>query len=453
MTCLNVEKFLRAGIPVVVACIVGVPLISQGQQASTAPPHISLTEAIQRAKANEPVFAASVASQKTAAIDSYLAKAALLPSVTYHNQVLFTQSNGQQTAGSPAGLQSGPIFIANNAIHEYVSQASINETIGLKQISDAKIASANAARAMAELEVSRRGLVTSVVGLYYVVADAETKRQILTEALQEATAFSDLTQKREAAREVAHADAIKAQLQQQQRQRDLSDADVLAERARLELAVLLFPDPRTLYSTDPPGNPAVLPTRDEVNHLALDNHPEIRSALAGLKASNAAVTSARAAYLPDLGLNFTYGIDAPQFAKRGPGPDYTKNLGYSIMGTVDIPIWDWFSTQKRVKQSEIQRDVAKVTLTAAQRRLIATIDETYSEATAAQNQLALLDQSVQTAAESLRLTKLRYTAGESTALEVVDAQNSYLSAETARADGVVRYEAALAALQLLTGTL
>lgn len=454
MTCLNVEKVLRAGIPVfAVACMIGTPLISQGQQTPAAATHISLTEAIQRAKANEPLFAASVAQQKTAAIDSYLAKAALLPSVTYHNQVLFTQSNGQQSSGSPPGLQSGPIFIANNAVHEYVSQASINEIIGLKQMSDARVASANAVRATAELEIARRGLVTTVVSLYYLVADSETKRQILTEALQEATTFSDLTQKREAAREVAHADVIKAQLQQQQRQRDLSDADVLAEKARLELAVLLFPDPRTPYATDAPATPSVLPTRDEINHLASANNPEIRSALAGLKAGNAAVTSAKAAYLPDLALNFTYGIDAPQFAKRGPGPDYTKNLGYSIMGTVDIPVWDWFSTQKRVKQSEIQRDVAKVTLTAAQRRLIATIDEAYSEASAAQNQLALLDESVQTAAESLRLTKLRYTAGESTALEVVDAQNSYLSSETARADGIVRYEAAIAGLQLLTGTL
>jgi len=92
-------------------------------------------------------------------------------------------------------------------------------------------------------------------------------------------------------------------------------------------------------------------------------------------------------------------------------------------------------------------------LTAAQRRLIATLEEAYSEASAAQNQLDLLDQSVRTAAESLRLTKLRYAAGESTALEVVDAQSSYLSAETAQADGVVRYQSALAGLQLLTGTL
>jgi outer membrane protein TolC len=124
-----------------------------------------------------------------------------------------------------------------------------------------------------------------------------------------------------------------------------------------------------------------------------------------------------------------------------------------MMATVDIPVWDWFSTQKRIKQSEIQRDFAKVTLTAAQRRLIANLEVSYAEAAAARDQLDLLGQSVQTAAESLRLTNLRYTAGESTALEVVDAQNAYISAQTAQADGVVRYQTALSAVQILTGTL
>lgn len=414
-------------------------------------PHVTLADAIQRARANEPVFAAAAAQQRIAGIDSYLAKAALLPSVTYHNQMLYTQPNGQTNQGGQAGTQASPIFIANNSIHEYTSQAVINETVGLKQIADARVASANAARATAEAEVARRGLVSTVVMLYYSVASSESKQRLLTEALAEAQEFTNLTQKREAVREVARADVVKAQLQQQQKQRDLSDTTVTAQRARLELGVLLFPDPRTAYATDAPGAPPILPTKDEVEKLASTSNPEIRSALADLRAANAGVASARAAYMPDLGLNFTYGIDAPQFAKRGP--ENVKNLGYSISGTLDIPVWDWFSTQKRVKQSEIKRDVSKVSLTAAQRRLIATLEESYTEAAASRNQLDLLEQSVRTAAESLRLTKLRYTAGESTALEVVDAQNAYLSAATAQADGVVRYETALAALQILTGAL
>jgi outer membrane protein TolC len=412
---------------------------------------ISLTEALTRAQQNEPSFAAANAAQKSASIDRYLAKTSMLPSATYHNQVLYTQPNGQTNQGGQTGTQSAPIFIANNTVHEYTSQASIDETIGLRQAALARAATADAARATAELEVARRGLVQTVVSLYYQVAATESKRQFFVEALQEANAFTDLTQKREEAREIAHADVVKAQLQQQQRQRDLSNATVESQRARLELAVLLFPDPRTPYNTVTPTAPPPLPARDDVNRLASTANPELRSALAEVQSTEADTLAAKAAYLPDLLLNFTYGIDAPQFAKNGP--DGVRNLGYSMSGTLDIPVWNWFSTQKRVKQSELLRDVAKVNLTATQRHLIAVLDEAYAEAAAALDQTASLDQSVQTAAESLRLTRLRYTAGESTALEVVDAQDAYLKAQTDRADGVARYQDALAALQMLTGTL
>jgi outer membrane protein TolC len=244
---------------------------------------------------------------------------------------------------------------------------------------------------------------------------------------------------------------VKAQLQEQQRVRDLSDARVAAEKARLELGVLMFPDPRTAYTLQAEEAAPVLASREEVEQAAAKNNPELKSALAALSASNADVLAARAAYLPDLGLNVTYGVDAPQFAVNGP--DGVRNLGYSASVTVDIPVWDWFSTAHKVKQSEIRRNAAQVALSSTQRQLIARLDEAYSEAVAARDQLASLDASVATAGESLRLTKLRYSGGEATVLEVVDAQSAFVTAENAREDGRVRYEAARADLQTLTGTM
>ena len=129
---------------------------------------------------------------------------------------------------------------------------------------------------------------------------------------------------------------VKAQLEEQQRQRELSDAQVAAEKARLELAVLLFPDPRTPYTLAAAGDVRHLPSRSEVDQAAAKNNPELKSALAALGVSNADVLAARAAYLPDLGLNVTYGIDAPQFAVNGP--DKVRNLGYSASVTLDIPV-------------------------------------------------------------------------------------------------------------------
>ena len=54
--------------------------------------------------------------------------------------------------------------------------------------------------------------------------------------------------------------------------------------------------------------------------------------------------------------------------------------------------------------------------------------------------------------ESLKLTLMRYQAGEVSVLEVVDAQSTLTQARNAYDDGLVRYRVALAQLQTVTGT-
>jgi outer membrane protein TolC len=428
------------------------------QQASSVPPAsgatsitpITLQEAITRAQVNEPAFAAAAAAQRVASLERSIARAALLPNAMYHNQVLYTQPNGAKNGGGPVGSQAAPRFIANNAVREYASQGVVTELVGLQQVTAVSRAAAAQAVATAELEIARRGLVSGVTGLFYQALADDHKVEVARRASDEAASFTKLTQQRESARESAHADVVKAQLQQQQRERDLADAQLAAQKSRLDLGVLLFPDPRTDY-TLAPGGVTPLPARDDVVEAAMRLNPELRSAMASLRVSNLDVRAARAAYLPDLGLNFTYGIDASQFAVKGL--DNVKNLGYSASATVDIPVWDWLSTQHRVRQSEILRDSVRTTLNNTQRRLIAQLEEFYAEATTSRDQLESLDLSARTAAESLRLTRLRYTAGEATVLEVVDAQTSLTTAENAREDGTIRYQLALTNLQLLTGAI
>jgi outer membrane protein len=413
-------------------------------------PAVTLDQALSLARANEPTFVAAVAASKSAQIDRSIARSALLPSVVYHNQYLYTQPNGAENQAGSAGVQAAPKFIANNTVHEYFSQAVVNETVGLAQYNALARADAAAAIANAELEITRRGLTSTVVGLFYTAIATQERIAIQERATNEAQDFVKQTQQREAEREVAHADVIKAQLTLQQRQRDLADAQLQVRKTRLDLGVLLFPDPRSPYSVVVPAA-TPLPTNSEVEAAAGANNPELKSALATLRSRNIDITAARAAYLPDLALNYTFGIDAPQFAVNGP--DGVRNLGYSASATLDIPVWDWLATQHKIKQAHILRDAAQVALTSTQRTVIAQLEEFYAEAVLAHAQLDSLDLSVQTARESLRLTRLRYSGGESTVLEVVDAQNSLTVAELAKQDGIIRYQLALANLQLLTGVI
>jgi outer membrane protein TolC len=413
---------------------------------------ITLDEAIRRAQASEPAYAAAVAASRTAGLDKSIAVAGLLPNVAYFNQGLYTEPNGAHgQVGQVSDTPDLPKFIANNGVREYFSQAVVNETLGLGPVAAVRHADAAAAMAQAEQEIARRGLVAAVTTLFYSSLAADHKLAVAESARQEAADFTKLTSEREQAREAAHADEVKAQLLEQQRDRDAEDAKVAAEKARLDLGVLLFADPRTAYTLSAPETAPPLASKEDVEQAAARSNPELKSALAALAASNADVQAAWGALLPNVGLNVTYGIDAPQFATNGP--DGERNLGYSASLTVNVPVWDWLASEHKVKQSEIRRDASQVALSATQRRLIAQLEEAYSEAQAARDQLASLDLSAATAEESLRLTKLRYSGGEATVLEVVDAENAYVSAENAREDGRVRYETARAALQTITGTM
>jgi outer membrane protein TolC len=414
--------------------------------AQTAPagaPGLKLTlqDALERARKNSVSLQAALTDSAIAHQDRFQAGAALLPTVTYNNQAWYTQ-----------GHNTAPIFIANNAVHEYLSQGDIHESLDLASVSSFRRASALAAAAKARAEIASRGLVVTVVQDYYAVAAAQQKLLSAQKTADEGDRFFKLTQDLEHGGEVAHSDVIKAELQAQDRRRALQEAQLALVNARLDLAVLIFPDFNENFElSDDLHAPAPLPTLGEVQQQAAQNNPDVRAALETVRAAGFDLTGARAGYLPSLSVDYWYGIDAQQFAVNGPNG--VSNLGSSVLGTLTIPIWNWGATQSRVKQAELRRAQAQRELSLAERRLLAEIKSLYSEAETAMNELGGLSRSAELAEESLRLTTLRYKGGEATVLEVVDAQTTYAQSNAAYQDGAVRYRVALANLQTLTGVL
>jgi len=404
---------------------------------------LTLEDALARARKNSTQFQAAQTDAAIARQDRYQAAAALLPSVTYNNQALYTQSNGP---GNPVR------FIANNAVHEYVSQANVHESIDLLSISNFRRVSAAAALAKARAEIASRGLVVTVVQSYYAVAAAQQKLESAKKNAEEGDRFLDLTQNLEKGGEVAHSDVIKAELQMQDRRRQLLEAQLGLLNARLDFAVLIFPDFNDNFELAEDLHANVpLPTLEEVQQRAARDNPDLRAALAAVQQAGHEVTGARAGYLPSLSFDYFYGIDATRFAVNNENG--FSNLGSSVLATVNIPIWNWGATQSRIKQAELRRTQAQRELSLAQRKLLAEIRSLYAEADTASNELSGLSRSAELSAESLRLITLRYKGGEATVLEVVDAQTTFAQANTAYQDGAVRYRVALANLQTLTGVL
>jgi len=417
------------------------PAATAETDSTRVPLVLTLQDALARAKANDPQFRSALTDLGVAHQDTVQSRAQLLPNVNYNMQYIYTQGNGTATGR----------FLANNGVHEYIAQGNVHQALSPGMFAEYRKAAAAEALTRAKSEIATRGLVVTVVQAYYGYVVAQRKYATAQKATAEAGQFLGISQKLQNGGEVARSDVIKAQIQNNQQQRDLQDALLAMNKTRLDLAVLLFPNfDENFTVVDDLSLPDPLPSFVEVQAAATKNNPTLRAALATLRQSNQAVSVAWTAMLPSITLDYFYGIDANQFAVRDRNG--FRNLGYGATATLQLPIWSWGAGASKIKQANLKRQQASVELSFAQRRLLADLRSFYEETGTLRAQLELLSQTAELASDSLRLTTLRYQAGEATVLEVVDAQNTLTQARNAYDDGQVRFRVALANLQTLTGS-
>jgi outer membrane protein TolC len=411
-------------------------------QAPSPPLNLTLQDAMERARANSPQILSANLATLIAREDTVQAKAALLPGVGASSQYIYTQPNGT----------SSGVFVANDGPHIYNNQLAVHgDLYAPSKLADYRKTQLAEAIARAKAEIAGRGLVATVVQNYYGMVAAARKLSNAQQSQREAAQFLDITQKQELGGEVAHADTVKAQIQFVQRERDTQEARLALDKARLGFAVFLFPDFRQDFTVvDDLDTARTLPDFIEIQTLAGRNSPDIRAAQATVQQQGFEIKSARALLLPSLSFDYFYGMNSSEFALHNR--DGQLNVGSAAQAELTIPLWSWGAARSRVKQAEFRLQQAKNDLTLTQRQLLSNLNTFYLEADASGFQIASLRRSMELSTESLRLTLLRYQAGEVSVLEVVDAQTTLVQARSAYDDGMVRYRVALANLQTLTGT-
>jgi outer membrane protein TolC len=423
-------------------------LAAQAQNSSPGPPApitptltLSLEDALNRARANAQQLLSADLAARIAREDRVQAKAALLPTAQWQNWFIYTQPNG-----TPSG-----IFVPNDGPHVYANVLNAHgEPYAPGKRAEYQAAIAAEAVARAKVEIARRGLNATVMQNYYGMVLAQRKLGNASRGLDETRRMFDITEKLEKGGEAALSDVVKAQIQVDQRVRDVQDAQLTLDKARIGFAVFLFPDFRQDFAVvDDLDRATILPPFPEVENLAQQNNPDIRAAQATVNQENFGIRSARAGYLPSLSIDYWYGLEANTYTIHNP--EGLNQIGSSFQIQLNVPIWNWGATRSKVKQAEYRVQQARNDLSFTQRQLLANLNSFYAEAQVAGSQLASLKRSVDLSAESLRMTLLRYEAGEVTILELVDAQTTLIAARNAYDDGLTRYRLALANLHTLTG--
>lgn len=422
--------------------------VEPGQSA----PHITITlaDALQRAQKNDAHYSAALTDAKIAREDYVQARAAGLPSVSMVMSSLLTQGNGVLPTGR---------YVTNDGVHVYRQWAVVHQDLSFGALTGlgGRRAAALKSLAAAKSEIARRGLRVTVTKDYYALVVSQRKYATLQENVGQAERFLAVARNQQRQGDAAHSDVIKAQIQFNQQQAVLQDAQLQMDNDHLTLAVLLFPTFTENFSVvdDLDQGPSLPPFADAQAMAAREN-PDMQAAMATLRESSLGVSAARAALLPSVTADMDYGIEANAFALRSRVSAYSEkgplpNLGYFATLTLNLPVWDWGALRSKIRQAEYHREQARVELSLAQRQAIGELYSSYNEAQTAESQVGTWRETANLASESLRLTNLRYEAGQASALEVVDAQSTLAQARDAYDDALARFRLALAQLQTLTG--
>ena len=146
-------------------------------QTQGAPLTITLQDALQRARQNDPQYHDSITQLGLAHEDRVQARAGLLPDVNFNNSFIYTQGTGPLPSSCQTAALGCPTsrFVANNGVHEYISQGNVHQEFSLITFGEYRKAAAAEAVAWAKAEIATRGLVVTVVKAYFGLVAAQRK--------------------------------------------------------------------------------------------------------------------------------------------------------------------------------------------------------------------------------------------------------------------------------------
>jgi multidrug efflux system outer membrane protein len=164
----------------------------------------------------------------------------------------------------------------------------------------------------------------------------------------------------------------------------------------------------------PPLPPAGLPSS------LLERRPDVRAAEQTLLAANARIGVAKAAMFPSISLTGIAGGQSKDFNNLMQLPARIWTLGFGI----SLPLFDAGRNAARVEQAEArQRQSVAGYQKAVEAAFRETADALSNVALASEAEKAWQER-LDSARHSLRLSMLRYEAGYSSYLEVLDAQRT-----------------------------
>jgi NodT family efflux transporter outer membrane factor (OMF) lipoprotein len=339
-----------------------------------------------------------------------------------------SNTGGTTTTGTTTTTTTIPNSQASHPFNEFELAGTASWELDIwgkvRRTVEGDVATAQATEA--ELAAARLSAQATLATDYIELRVADEQKVLLDQTVEAYKRSMQITQNQYKAGIVAKTDVITAETQLEGAQSQ--DINVGVTRATLEhaLAVLIGKPPAD-FSLPPaklgdavPVAPSGLPT------ALLERRPDISQAERDMKAANAQVGIAIAAYFPDLTLQGSYGFSSGVISHLVSAP----NSLWSVGANVTDAVIDFGSRSAQVREARAAYDAAvanyrQTVLTAFQQ-----VEDELATLRILEQQFQVQEQATRSANLAVQLTLNQYKAGTVAYTSVVTAQTVALNDST-----------------------
>jgi outer membrane protein len=466
--------------------------------AQTGRTTLSLPEALEIAKKNNPTYLQSVTGRTRAAASLRSAYGALLPSADVNLGASYREGRPQFFGGLAFGATSD--IVSSSWGLSGSLQLSVNTFQQIKR------ASASMEAAEADVEAAGFLLRNNVTAQFLLALQTQARAALQDTLVIQQRLQLELAQARAGVGSGTSLDTKRAEVSLGTQQVAALRARNTAAVARLQLFQQLgVPMPEgVILSADLPVTAPTVAVADLLV-MAKTANPNLRALQARERVAEATVKAARGAYTPTLSLQGNVGgvaqtqldisdddaVAAAQGSRLGriasclttdsirvgaglsgfaPGTcdvlpidesairashntypfGFTRNP-YSLSLGLSLPLFDGFGREQRLQEANAGRTDARYNT--RRQELAMTADVTSARVTlqAAFETVGLQTQNAATAREALQLAEERYRVGANTFVDLTTARGEYERAETDRIDAIYEFHRAYAALEAAVG--
>lgn len=186
-----------------------------------------------------------------------------------------------------------------------------------------------------------------------------------------------------------------------------------------------------------------LSSLDKLIERARKSRPDLAASVASLKAAESGLKAAQSLDNPTVSITGSFSASA----NTEGGDDTSGYVGLRV----DFPLWDGGLAAARTEEAEGERQKVHYAREDLLSRIDLQVESALTDLTATIRRIEVTSRAIESAAESLRIEKLKHEMNKGTVTEVLQAQAALLNAESEHAVALAENRIAESELRLATG--